>query len=127
MTSAKSCGQGVVGDNTMRTKALRASRVLDKRGQAGDKWETSLKSCFVGDNWEKPSECTGRQVGDKWRQVRDKPEIMRDKWETSVKSRRQKHSHHPECTGRQVKTSQDKWETSLKLRGQRIQSAVGDN
>ena len=64
---------------------------------SGDKCETSLKSrgqrieTFVGDNWEKHPECTGIQldtVGDKWRQVRDKPEIMR--------------ADHPECSERQL-------------------------
>ena len=68
--------------------------------------ESLLGDCGPGHS--EHAECTGRQVGDKWRQVGDKCEIMQaenpecsgrqlgDKWETS------EHSEHPECTG-------DKW------------------
>ena len=48
-----------------------------------------MKSC--GPKYSKHSGPTGRQVGDKWRQVGGKPEIMR--------------AENPECSGRQL------WET----------------
>eukprot|EP00435_Cladocopium_sp_Y103_P009875 s4211_g2.t1 len=86
----------------------------------GDKWETSVKSC-TPEHSEHP-ELTGRQVGDKWRQVGDKCEVMRtrsiqsllgdkwetsgDKWETSVKACGPEHSEHPAFTGRHV---EQKW------------------
>ena len=91
----------------------------------GDKWRQAQDKCEIM-RAENHPECTGSQVGDKWRQGSCGQRIQTvvgDNWETSAKSCGQRiqcsgknwetrgrqaekscepeHSEHPECTGRE--------------------------
>ena len=130
----------------MRNHAGRESRVL------GDSWERGETSA---DKWETSAHAK-RDWETSWRQAwnhagREKLEtslkscgqriqsVVGDNWETSAKSRRPKHSEHPECTARQAghkpeimrimraenpecsgRQLGDKWETSAKSCGPKL-------